>query len=172
MKYFVELAGDTYEIEIVERLGELVVSVDGAPTDFTYQEIDRLGQAVATQDGLSYAVSVEGDATNVVVTLAGHTYAMQLEDERERAAHLAEGAARGGGGPVRAVMPGVVVELLVAAGEQVSAGQPLLIIEAMKMQNEITAPGPGCVDAIHVEAGQAVKAGDHLITLKGAETSA
>jgi len=170
MKYFVELAGDTHEVELVERLGELIVTVDGAPMDFTYQEIDRLGQVVAIRDGLSYALSVEGDKSKINVTLAGHTYAMELEDERERAAHLAERAARGGGGPIKAVMPGIVVEYLVEIGAEVAEGQPLLILEAMKMQNEIAAPGPGILAAIHVEAGATVAAGDKLVTLKGLET--
>ena len=64
-------------------------------------------------------------------------------------------------------MPGVVVELLVAEGDPVTEGQPLLILEAMKMQNEIVAPGDGSVAAVHVEAGQAVASGDKLLTLKG-----
>tara|TARA_R110002126_G_scaffold15427_3_gene63242 strand:+ start:3450 stop:3965 length:516 start_codon:yes stop_codon:yes gene_type:complete len=170
MKYFVEMVGGTHEVELVERLGELIVKVDGEPMNFDYHEIDLLGQVVATHDGQSYALSVEGGKSKVRVTLAGHTYAMELEDERERAAHLAERAARGGGGPIKAVMPGIVVEYLVEVGAEVAEGQPLLILEAMKMQNEISAPGPGILAAIHVEAGATVAAGDKLVTLKGLET--
>ena len=94
---------------------------------------------------------------------------MQLEDERERAAHVAERAASKGGGMLKAVMPGIVVETLVAVGEEVGEGQPLLILEAMKMQNEILAPGPGIVARFHVEPGQAVAAGEKLVDLKGLE---
>ena len=58
-----------------------------------------------------------------------------------------------------------MVELLVKEGEEVAEGQPLLILEAMKMQNEIVAPGDGVVKTIHSTAGTAVAAGDKLITL-------
>ena len=80
MKYFVEMVGGTHEVELVERLGELIVKVDGEPMNFDYHEIDLLGQVVATHDGQSYALSVEGGKSKVRVTLAGHTYAMELED--------------------------------------------------------------------------------------------
>ena len=66
-------------------------------------------------------------------------------------------------------MPGVVVELLVEVGEAVAEGQPLLILEAMKMQNEIGAPGDGIVKALHTSAGDAVGAGDKLVTLAAPE---
>ncbi|MCP3914513.1 MAG: acetyl-CoA carboxylase biotin carboxyl carrier protein subunit [bacterium] len=112
---------------------------------------------------------MEGGARQVGVTLAGHYYGCELEDERERAAQLAARAAGKGGGAIQAVMPGVVVELLVDVGQTVSAGQPLLILEAMKMQNEIRAEADGVVDALHVAAGQAVAAGEKLISLSVAE---
>ena len=66
---------------------------------------------------------------------------------------------------MEAVMPGVVVEVLVAEGEGVEAGQALVILEAMKMQNEIRAKGRGVVREVHVEAGQAVASGERLVTL-------
>ncbi len=169
MKYFITRAGQSHEVELIERLGRLQVKVDGQPLKLSYEEADRLGQVIAIHEGRSYALSVEGDAAQVNVTLAGHVYSMQLEDERERAAHIAERAANKGGGTVKAVMPGVVVQLLVEQGSEVSEGQPLLILEAMKMQNEILAPGPGVVRSLHATAGQAVAAGDKLVTLVAPE---
>lgn len=169
MKYFITRGEHSHEVDVVERLGKLQIHVDGQLMEISYEEADRLGQVIAIHEGRSYALSVEGDAAEVCVTLAGHVYAMQLEDERERAAHIAEQAANKGGGTVKAVMPGVVVQLLVAEGEEVSAGQPLLILEAMKMQNEILAPGVGVVKTLHAESGQAVAAGDKLVTLTGEE---
>ena len=171
MKYFVNIGKTTHEVELVERLGKLRVKVDGEAMDLVYEEADRHGQVILLHDGASYAISIEGTSTWVGATLAGHFYSMEIEDERERAAHLAEKAAGKGGGPLKAVMPGVVVEVLVEEGETVQEGQPLLILEAMKMQNEISASGEGTVGAIHVEAGQAVAAGEKLITLKGVESS-
>ena len=63
-------------------------------------------------------------------------------------------------------MPGVVVELLVQVGDAVEAGQPLLILEAMKMQNEIGADVAGVVSALHVDQGQAVDGGAKLVTIE------
>ena len=60
----------------------------------------------------------------IAITIAGHRYDCELEDERERAANLAARAANKGGGLLKAVMPGVVVEVLVQAGEAVTEGQP------------------------------------------------
>ncbi len=167
MKYYVTVGEHNREVDVVERSGELCVSVDGEPLELSYQEIDRLGQVIVLHRGNSLAMSIEGDEHRVFVTLAGHEYPITLEDERERAAQLAASAAAKGGGTVEAVMPGVVVELLVAEGQEVVEGQPLLILEAMKMQNEICAPSDGVVDRLHVEAGTAVVAGEKLVTLVG-----
>ena len=165
MKTFVQIAGKTYETQVLERAGKLEVLVDGEVKDVTYSEADNLGQVTVILDGKSYAASIDGNANDVSVTIAGYRYDCELEDERERAANLAAREASKGGGVVKAVMPGVVVEVLVAEGDTVAAGQPLLILEAMKMQNEIGAPGDGAVKSIHVKAGQAVGAGEKLLTL-------
>ena len=75
-------------------------------------------------------------------------------------------AAGAGGGSVKSVMPGVVVSLLASEGDEVEEGQPLLVLEAMKMQNEIAAPAAGTVRLIHVKEGEAVSAGAKLVDLE------
>ena len=166
MKYFVDVNGTEHEVDLTERLGELLIEVDGEPLQLTYDEADTLGQVVLLSGGRSYAVSIEGDEKAVGITLAGHYYGMEIEDERERAAHAAEREASRHGGRVKAIMPGVVVELLVSSGEEVEQDQPLLILEAMKMQNEIAAPIAGRVKEIHVAEGAAVSAGAPLMTVE------
>lgn len=165
MKYFVKVNGRDHQVELVERLGELVVTVDGKSMDLSYQEVDDLGQVVLLREGKSYALSIEGDEQQVQVTLAGHFHAITLEDERERAAHAADRAHSKGGGVLTAIMPGVVVELLVKPGDRVAKGAPLLILSAMKMQNEIGAPGDGVVKDVFVAAGQAVAGGAKLLSI-------
>ena len=172
MKTFVEIGGGVREVEITQRLGELVIHLDGEPFDVDYAEVDSHGQVVVLREGMSYGMSIEGGPGDISITLAGHRYDCVLEDERERAANLAAKAANKGGGIVKAVMPGVVAELLVEPGDAVTEGQPLLILEAMKMQNEIPAPGDGIVKDIHASAGTAVAAGDKLITLTAPEGEA
>jgi biotin carboxyl carrier protein len=159
------MGAHVHEVEVIERLGDLIVHVDGQALDLTYEEADRLGQVILLCEGKSYGMSIEGSEREVHVGLAGYQYALKIEDERERAAQLAERAAGSGAAVVKAVMPGVVVEILVAVGDSVEEGQPLLILEAMKMQNEISAPSSGRVKALHVEIGQALSAGEKLVTL-------
>ncbi len=92
MKYYVTIGERAHEVELIERLGKLEVIVDDKPLELSYDEADRLGQVVLLHDGRSYAISIEGGARQVGVTLAGHYYGCELEDERERAAQLAAGA--------------------------------------------------------------------------------
>jgi pyruvate carboxylase subunit B len=165
VKYFVTVNGREHEVLLVERAGALEVEVDGKSLDVRYEEVDELGQVVLLRDGRSHAVSIEGDESRAAVTLAGHFYDVRLEDERERAAHAAERAIGRASGEVLGVMPGVVVAILVKKGDAVEAGQPMLILSAMKMQNEIAAPASGIVADLHVVAGQAVAAGARLVTL-------
>jgi biotin carboxyl carrier protein len=143
----------------------MVARVDGRRLELAYEEVDGQGQVSVRSAGRSFALSIEGAAERVCVTHAGHFYEIELEDERERAAHAAERAGGWAGGVVNAVMPGIVVELLVGKGQAVLKGQPLLILSAMKMQNEIGAPQAGVVLDLHVAAGQAVGAGAKLVTL-------
>ena len=166
MKYSVEVAGRVHEVIVEDRAQGAEVTVNGKPFPVDYREVDRHGQVVCQHEGHSFALSIEGDGHQTRVTLAGHDYSLDIEDEREQAANLAAREANRGGGPVKAVMPGVVVELLADPGAEVAEGQPLLILEAMKMQNEIAAPGPARIASIHVAVGQAVAAGDPLVTLE------
>ncbi len=165
MKYFVQVNSRQLEVDVVERLGELKIAVNGKPLDLSYEEVDALGQVALLSDGKSYGVSIEGDMNKASVVIAGHLYAVEIEDERERAAHAAERAASKGGGVVKAVMPGIVFKLLVKEGEQVEAGQSLLILEAMKMQNEIAAPAAGRIKTLHVREKEAVAGGAKLVTI-------
>ncbi|MCC6405555.1 MAG: biotin/lipoyl-binding protein [Planctomycetes bacterium] len=165
MKYYISVNGKEHLVDVVERLGELKVVVDGSPLELDYEEVDNLGQVAVLCDGKSFGLSIEGDEHKLSATIAGHLYAVEIEDERERAAHAAERAQAKGGGLVKAVMPGIVVKLLVKEGDTVTKDQPLLILEAMKMQNEITAPSDGVVKVLHVREREAVSGGAKLVLL-------
>ena len=166
MKYFVTVNGHDHEVNLIERLGELLVEVDGESMDLVYEEVDSLGQVLAIVGGASFGVSIEGDSTKAGITIAGHFYDVEIEDERERAAHAAARASGAGGGLVKSVMPGIVISLLAVEGDAVEEGQPLLVLEAMKMQNEIAAPTAGVVKRIFVNEGEAVSAGAKLVEIE------
>jgi pyruvate carboxylase subunit B len=170
VRYFVAVDGVEHEVVLAEgpaaSAGTVKLSVDDRPLELEYREVDLLGQILLRHGERSHGVSIEGDAGEVSVAIDGHVYKVTIEDERERAARTAERAQTRGSGVVRSVMPGIVVDVLVGLGAAVDEGQPLLILEAMKMQNEISAPRAGVVREIHVAAGEAVDAGTTLVTLE------
>jgi len=97
---------------------------------------------------------------------------IDVELEFERRAVLREWARRGAGtasrgGPVevRAIIPGRVVAVSVAAGDNVEVGQQVLVVEAMKMQNELRAPREGSVERVGVAVGGTIEVGDLLIVI-------
>ena len=95
MKYFVKVNGHEHEVVLSERLGELLVEIDGEGMDLVYEEVDALGQVLAIVGDSGFGVSIEGDSRRAGVTIAGHFYDVEIEDERERAALAAASAAGG-----------------------------------------------------------------------------
>lgn len=112
-------------------------------------------------DGRSYQARVEDG----VVTVNGFRYEIEVRDPR-RWNRQSRGGAHAGAQNIKAPMPGKVVRVLVAAGDAVEAGQGLVVVEAMKMQNEMKAPRAGKVIAIAAKAGATVTAGEVLATIE------
>jgi biotin carboxyl carrier protein len=109
--------------------------------------------------------------TGVEVVLAGWRFELEVEDAdlhdlRDRATAARGAGAHHGPTDVRAIIPGRVVSVAVAVGDEVEAGQRLLSVEAMKMENELRAPRAGTVDRVAVGPGQTVELGDTLIVLR------
>lgn len=117
-------------------------------------------------DGKSYDVVAAVDGGKVTLQLLGERFVVEVEDERERAAHAVAGNKAGGKRELKASMPGIVVDIKVAAGDQVVEGQPLVVLEAMKMQNPLCAEADGKVLRVACEQGAAVTAGTLLVELE------
>ncbi len=117
-------------------------------------------------DGRSYDARVEdGPAGEVFVIIDGHRFEVQVRDPRRWSRKSAGGAGEGVQSLV-APMPGKVVRVLVAPGETVEAGQGLIVVEAMKMQNEMKAPKRGRVLSVKAVEGDTVSAGEVLVTIE------
>jgi biotin carboxyl carrier protein len=99
------------------------------------------------------------------IRVAGRAFDVRVEDPRALSAETAGGAA-GGRRQLLASMPGKVVRLLVAEGEEVVAGQGIVVVEAMKMQNEMPSPKAGRVTLIGIKEGDAVAAGQVLAAIE------
>ena len=122
-----------------------------------------------TEPGV-YSVIVDGnvyeafvDAANV--TINGQTFDCAVEDPRQWK-RSGSGAGTHGRASILAPMPGKVVRILVAAGDEVTAGQGIVVVEAMKMQNEMKAPRDGRVTAIDVKENDSVIAGTVLAVIE------
>jgi biotin carboxyl carrier protein len=107
----------------------------------------------------------------VEVVVAGWRFELEIDDAeladlRRRATAGRDVAARDGPVEVRAIIPGRVLSVAVAVGDAVIAGQRLLAVEAMKMENELRAPRDGIVERIDVAVGQTVDPGDALVVLR------
>ena len=113
--------------------------------------------------GRQYEVQVSLDDRHIAVEVDGERYSFERQEAPEAGASARR---HGGSAEVVAPMPGKVVKLLVAPGEQVQANQGILLFEAMKMQNEIRSPLSGKLVALAVREGQAVESRDRLFTVK------
>lgn len=164
MKYTVTVGAR----EVVVELDGHHVTVDGEP------HVAHLGALTGTPlwllvlDGVPITLPAERTGHSLwTVTAQGERLEVRAEDERTRHIRslLGTRGATAQAGTVRAPMPGLVVRVLVAPGDTVAAGQGLLALEAMKMENEIRAPAPGVVKAVAVLPGQAVEKGQLLLEL-------
>ena len=167
-RYYVQWAGADRVVEIRQGETGLEVLVDGKPhpADVTAVEGGDLLNLLVDGQSVTYAARFENGAA--MLSFHDREVRVPIEDERGRMARLATGGRAdrsGSDSDVKSVMPGVVKEILVEAEEAVEAGQALLILEAMKMENEIRAPRAGAVGEIHVVPGEAVEKGALLLSL-------
>jgi biotin carboxyl carrier protein len=131
--------------------------------------IDRAaGVARLANGSTSTLVVVEGSDHDWQVTVRGRRIPVSVRTWRERILAEAESASRAAGGPteIRATLPGLVVVIEVEEGHVVEEDQPLLTLEAMKMQNEVRAPRAGRIAAIAISTGEAVATGQLLIRIE------
>jgi biotin carboxyl carrier protein len=168
VKYFARIEGKEYECVLEGGNGALSVVVDGKRFAVDLRHIPRSHTWSVLLDGRSYEFTVHEHEEQLELAGGAGVFHVAVEDARTHAARAQTAAARGREGSrlVKAVMPGIVREVLAARGEAVEKGQPLLILEAMKMQNEVRAPEAGAVRAVHVKKGDTVEKGAKLVEIE------
>lgn len=155
--------------------------VDGVPTRARLHRHDEVRARLEQSDGevicrtnvLFGTVHLDRRRGTEVREVVVEGWRVEVELEPERRAVLRERARRGAGaaskgGPVemRAIIPGRVVAVSVGPGDDVEAGQQILVVEAMKMQNELSAPREGSVERVGVAVGDTIEVGDLLVVIR------
>lgn len=164
MKYITTVNGKEFEIEIVDerhiRIGGRLLTVD-------FESVS--GQPVFSLilDGKSFESFVYQGDEDWEVLLRGRQFQVRVEDEREKRLKAAAGGgvAEGGEFHLKAPMPGLVVAIPVSEGQEIKKGQVLLILESMKMQNELKAPRDGVIDRIRVKTGESVEQKQTMLSI-------
>ena len=169
MRYFVQVDGEAWVVDIEED----AVLVNGEPVsvDLTQSGIPELYSVLL--DGSSHEVLVSSDVSGCDVTVGGQVLRAEVQDEPTRILMKGRGSAETAGGdlPVPAPISGLVVSVVVADGDTVEAGQTLVVLEAMKMENDITAPRAGVVGQVAVADGDRVEINHVMLVLLEEEPS-
>jgi len=165
MKYIATVNGQEYEVDI---LGEGKVAVNGEiydvdMTSISGQPLYSLIANARSYEGFVYSVDGQWQ-----VLMGGTLYDVLVEDERMRRLRAQGGGKAAAHGPValKAPMPGLVVDVPVEVGQEVKKGDVLVILESMKMQNELKSAKDGKVTQVKVSAGQAVEQGQVMVVVE------
>ena len=165
MKYITVVGDKQFLVEIID---DRHVSVDGKIYEVDFESVS--GQPVYSLivNGKSHESYVAQVDDIWQVLLRGRLYSVSVEDEREKRLRAAAGSgiAETGEFHLKAPMPGLVVTIPVAEGQEVKKGQVLLILESMKMQNELKSPRDGKVNRIKVRAGESVEQRQTLLSVQ------
>lgn len=166
MKLNAELDGSKHEVDIKRDGGKVTASVDGReyvlnvsqPEPHLYVLRDDSSKTITF-------VSEKGDG-NSIVTIDGRSVEVALSDPKRLRGSGSGDDTTDGVADIKTAMPGKVVRLLVAEGDTVAKGDGVIVVEAMKMQNEMKSPKDGIVTAIKVVEGDTVDAGALLLTIE------
>jgi biotin carboxyl carrier protein len=164
MKYQTIVNGQTFEIEINED-GRILVNGEERAIDFRTLRQGELYSLLL--DHFSYEGVVDERDDTYHVLIAGDMYEVQVTDERSRrlaSAFMAFGDT-GGEVSIRAPMPGLIVSVPVEEGQVVSKGETIVVLESMKMENELKAPRDGTIHRVNVKPGDNVEQNKVLVSI-------
>jgi biotin carboxyl carrier protein len=164
MKYIATINEKEYTVEIVD---EHHVKVDGVTFDVDFESVS--GQPVYSMliNGDSHEAYIYPDDDEWDVLLQGILYPVIVEDEREKRlkSSFASGPTTSGEFYLKAPMPGLVVSIPVENGQEIAQGDVLVILESMKMQNELKSPRDGVVSRVRVKEGDSVERKQTLLSV-------
>jgi biotin carboxyl carrier protein len=165
MKLSLTIDGRADTMEILSPAPACRFQLGDAPPREANVESPEPGVYSVLLDGRSYDAFVEDTPTGLVVTIEGHRFELEVRDPR-RWSHKSAGVGAGAVQSIVSPMPGKVVRVLAAAGDEVVAGQGIVVVEAMKMQNELRSNRTGRVLSVLAKEGATVNAGELLATIE------
>jgi geranyl-CoA carboxylase alpha subunit len=156
--------GVTHGISLETRDGKLVATIAGRRLEL--DAVHSSGHAVSLlAAGKSYRALVSRQGRKIFVAVGAARFCLELPEEAGSSKYK-DGASERAEGTIKAPMPGMVVKVNVTEGDEVSPGDSLAIVEAMKMEHEMRAAARAVVAKVHVKAGQQVEAFQALVELK------
>jgi biotin carboxyl carrier protein len=166
MKLNAQIEGERVALELRREGGRVWAEVGGRRYELEARAVGA-GEYVLLHEGRVYECRVGARAGGAAeVTVGARAYEVVLTDPKRLRGAAAAGGEQGGRAQIKAPMPGKVVRVLVEAGQAVEAGQGVVVVEAMKMQNELKSPKAGAVAELRAEAGATVNAGDVLAVIE------
>ncbi len=166
MKLLLTINGERSQFDLLSPAPACRFRIGGNPDCEAHVETPEPGVYSVLMNGRSYDARVEETpGGGLVVVIDGYRFSIDAQDPRRWSAK-ARGRGGEGAQSLTAPMPGKIVRILVTSGDTVQAGQGLLVVEAMKMQNEIKAPRAGRVISIPSREGATVGAGEVLVTIE------
>jgi biotin carboxyl carrier protein len=163
VKYEVLLAGKTRVVELTRQNDAWRISLDGNTLDANAVEVaPNIFSVLLSGDSHQIRIAPRPDGTLTLHTGLAEYHA-EVSDPRSWRGRRQGAVEAEGRQQITAPMPGKVVRLLVKQGDSVEAGQGLLVVEAMKMQNEIRSPKSGKIEKLFAQEGQPVNAGEVLL---------
>jgi acetyl/propionyl-CoA carboxylase alpha subunit len=167
-RYLIELGDQEHELA-VEALGDdgFAITRNGKTTRWNARRVGKTWSLLPAGGGTVSEIDVDEHAPGELTLSSGAFVgiAARVRDPLHRAAEKAAAARPAGPAEVKSPMPGKVVRALVAVGDAVVTGQALIVVEAMKMENELKSPRDGTVRELRASDGQAIEAGQTLLVL-------
>jgi len=166
MKLQAEISGEKHEVEINRDGRSVTATVDGRSYDLDVSEPEKEVLLVKNANKISQVFVSPNAGSGFGVTIHGHALDVEILDPKRLRGAGKDSEHGDGMAEIKTAMPGKVVRILVESGAEVAKGDGIIVVEAMKMQNELKSPKDGTVKDIRAAEGQTVNAGDILVVIE------
>jgi biotin carboxyl carrier protein len=165
MKLEAQIDDTTHQLDVRVDGGKVLAKVDNREYELEANEVEP-GVYLVKNNGRVYEISVSETGGTQEVIVRNSKFAVTIIDPKRLRGSRADHAHSGGQAEIRTAMPGKVVRILASVGQSIEKGSSVVVVEAMKMQNEMKSPIDGVVKEIRVEEGSTVNAGELLVVIE------